>query len=34
MTRLILSHTLAFAAGIASFSVAAYLWLDKRFSFV
>ena len=32
MTRLVLSHTLAFAAGIAAFMAAAYLWLDRRFS--
>lgn len=31
MTRLIVSHTLAFAAGGATFLVAAYLWADGHF---
>ena len=31
MTRPVLSHTLAFAAGGAMFLVAAYLWADGHF---
>lgn len=34
MTRLILSHTLAFAAGGATFILAAYFWADGHLSFV
>lgn len=30
MTRLIVSHTVAFAAGIAAFMAGSYLWLDRH----
>jgi hypothetical protein len=29
--RLVLSYSLAFAAGVAAFVAASYLWLDRRF---
>lgn len=34
MTRLVVSHSLAFAAGGAAFLYASYLWLDRRFHII